>query len=336
MTTSIDFATIISAAIVAFAVSALILLLSNLWASFSSRFKSRKGFRGRILFEAGEELRRQVRRRDALCYRHIIAMLVFSVCFLTILVLGRRDWWAELPVGIWMVLGAALVGAMVYYLREFLLMVRSRARLAYLRDANIALGHGLLHSTVKGNRVFHSIPVGGDIVDNVVIGANGVYAVNVIVPPKHSAKTVQLKKDKLFFEPGNDSVSLVEHHNKIKSLARELTPVVGHPVKVLSVIGVPGCQVITTGSDKHLVVNESNCVMLTGWRVPDAYLMSEEVQKIGEFLLWKCSRRKDRRRSKDRREEARQGKERRAGKKRQASKNSRMPLGGSLKAKGSS
>jgi len=256
MTTSIDFATIISAATVAFAVSALILLLSNLWASFSSRFKFRKGFRGRILFEAGEELRRQVRRRDALCYRHIIAMLVFSVCFLTILVLGRRDWWAELPVGIWMVLGAALVGAMVYYLREFLLMVRSRARLAYLRDANIALGHGLLHSTVKGNRVFHSIPVGGDIVDNVVIGANGVYAVNVIVPPKHSAKTVQLKKDKLFFEPGNDSVSLVEHHNKIKSLARELTPVVGHPVKVLSVIGVPGCQVITTGSDKHLVVNE--------------------------------------------------------------------------------
>jgi hypothetical protein len=222
---------------------------------------------------------------------------------------------------------------MGYYLREFFLMVRGRARLAYLRDANIALGHGLLHSIVKGNRVFHSIPVGDDIVDNVVIGANGVYAVNVIVPPKHSAKTVRLEKDHLCFEPGEDSVSLVDHRNRIKSLARELTPVVGHPVKVLSVIGVPGCQVITTGSDQHLVVNESNCVMLTGWRVPDAYLMSEEVQKIGEFLLWKCSRRKERRASKDRRTEGRRGPDRRAGKKRRSLKDSGIPLDVSLKAK---
>ena len=333
MTTSIDFATIVSAATVAFAVSALILLLSNLWAYVSSRITFRQGFRGRILFEPGEELRRQVRRSDALCYRHIIAMLVFSVCFLTILVLGRRDRWAELPVGIWIVLGVALVGGMGYYLREFYLMVRGRARLAYLRDANIALGHGLLHSISKGNRVFHSIPVGDHRVDNVVIGANGVYAVNVIVPPKHSAKTVRLEKDQLYFEPGEKSVSLIDHHNRIKSLARELKPVVGHAVKVLSVIGVPGCQVVTTGSDNHLVVNERNCVMLTGWRVPDAYLMGEEVQKIGEFLLWKCSRSKERRGSKDRRTAGRQGPDRRADKKRGSTKGSGMPLDVSLKAK---
>ena len=336
MTTTIDFATIVSAATVAFTLSALILLLSNVWVVLSSHVNFGQRFRGRILFEAGEALRRQVRRSDALCYRHITAMLVFSVCFLTILVLGRRDWWAELPIGIWIVLGLAVVGGMSYYLREFFLMVRDRAKLAYLRDANIALGHGLLHSIVKGNRVFHSVPVGGHIIDNIVVGANGVYAVNVIVPPKRLAKTVRLEKDQLYFEPGEDSVSLVEHRNKIKSLARELTPVVGHPVNVLSVIGVPGCQVIATGSDQHLVVNEKNCVMFTGWRVPDAYLMVEEAQKISEFLLWRCSRHKEKRRGKDRRTEGRRGKDRRTGKKSRSSKNSGLRFDVWLKAKGSS
>jgi len=73
--------------------------------------------------------------------------------------------------------------------------------------------------------------------------------------------------------------------------------------------------------------------MLTGWRVPDAYLMSEEAQKIGEFLLRKCSRSKERRESKDRRTAGRRGPDRRAGKKRGSAKGSGMPLDVSLKAK---
>ena len=127
-----------------------------------------------------------------------------------------------------------------------------------------------------------------------MIGANGVYPVTVIVTPRRLAKTVRLKKGQFHFEPGQDSVNLAEHHKKIALLARELTPVVGHPVKVLSVIGVPGCQVLPAGSDQDLVVNERSCVMLVGWRVSVAYLMDEEVQKITEFLLGSCNRqRKD-------------------------------------------
>ena len=300
MATTIDLAAIVSAAAAAFLLSASILLLLKLWAVVSSYVKFRQRFRGRILFEAGEELRRQVRRADALCHRQTTVILVFAACFLTILVLGRRDWWAGLPPTNWTVLGLALTGAVAYYLLSFFLTIRRRLHLAYLRDANIALSHGLLHSIARGNRVFHSVPVGGDVIDNVVIGANGVYAVTVIAAPKRMAKTVRLKKGQLHFEPGQNSVSLAEHRKKIASLVRELTPVVGHPVKVLSVIGVPGCQVLPAGSDQDLVVNERSCVMLVGWRVSDAYLMDEEVQKITEFLLGSCSRRKKRRRGKDR------------------------------------
>ncbi len=305
MATTIDLATIVSAATAAFVLSALILLLSKVASIVSSQVKLRQRFRGGILFEPGEELRQQIRRIDGRRYRQTTAMLGFSVCFLTILVLGRRGWWAEPPAWGWNVLGFALVGAIAYYLLRFFLTVRRRLRLAYLRDANIALSHGLLHSISRGNRVFHSVPVGGHIIDNIVIGANGVYAVSVFAAPRRMAKTVRLKKGQLHFEPGQASVSLAEHRKKVELLARELTPVVGHPVKVLSVIGVPGCQVLPTGSDQDLVVNEKSCVMLVGWRVSDAYLMDEEVEKITEFLLGSCNRRKKRRRGKDRRTGAR-------------------------------
>ncbi len=273
MATTINLATIVSAATLAFLLSALTLLLTKIWAVIASHIKFRQRFRGRILFEAAEELRRQVRLTDALGYRQTTAILVFVVCFPTILVLGRRDWWPELPGWGWNALGLALVGAMGYYLHRFILTIRRRLHLAYQRDANIALSHGLLHSTSRGNRVFHSVPVGGHIIDNIVIGANGVYAVSVFAAPRRMAKTVRLKKGQLHFEPGQASVSLAEHRKKVELLARELTPVVGHPVKVLSVIGVPGCQVLPTGSDQDLVVNETSCVMLVGWRVSDAYLM---------------------------------------------------------------
>ena len=301
MATAIDLATIVSSATVAFVVSASILLLLKIWAVISPHVKSRQRFRGRILFEAGQELRRQVRHADALCYRQATAMLVFSVCFLTILVLGRRDWWVELPLWGWNVLGLGLVGAIGYYGHRFFLTVRRRLQLAYSRDANIALSHGLLHSISRGNRVFHSVPVDGHVIDNVVIGANGVYAVTVFAAPKPLAKRVRLKNGQLHFKPGEDTVSLVEHRQKIESLTRQLRSVVGRPVKVLSVIGVPGCQIIPADSDQDLVVNERSCVMLVGWRASGANLMDEEVEKITEFFLGSCNRRKKRRRGKDRR-----------------------------------
>ena len=159
MATTIDLAAIVSAAAVAFVLSASILLLLKLWAVVSSHVEFRQSFRGRILFEAGEELRRQVRQADALCYRQTTDMLVFAACFMTILMLGRRDWWAGFPATNWTVLGLALVGVLAYYLLRFFLTVRRRLHLAYLRDANIALSHGLLHSIARGNRVFYSVPV---------------------------------------------------------------------------------------------------------------------------------------------------------------------------------
>ena len=83
--------------------------------------------------------------------------------------------------------------------------------------------------------MFHSVPVADQIIDNIVVGANGIYAVDVFAPPKQLAKTVRLEGNQLLFDIDDVSVSLAEHKKKIRLLVKELTPVVGHPVTVLSV-----------------------------------------------------------------------------------------------------
>ena len=44
----------------------------------------------------------------------------------------------------------------------------------------------------------------------------------------------------------------------------------------------------STDSDKHLLVNEKNVVMLTGWTDPDTYLMDDDVTQIHDYLAPRC------------------------------------------------
>ena len=59
MATTIDLAAVVSAATVAFVLSALILLLLKIWAVVSSHVKFQQRFRGRILFDRTVTAREQ-------------------------------------------------------------------------------------------------------------------------------------------------------------------------------------------------------------------------------------------------------------------------------------
>jgi hypothetical protein len=76
--------------------------------------------------------------------------------------------------------------------------------------------------------------------------------------------------------------------NRVSGLSKELSKVIGHPIRVRSVIAVPGWNVAAADSDKHLLVNEKNVVMLTGWTDPDTYLMDDDVGQIHNYLVARC------------------------------------------------
>ena len=123
-----------------------------------------------------------------------------------------------------------------------------------------------------------------------VIGTKGAYAVNVFVLGNNRAKsgTARLDDSSLVIGKAKTSAPVGVSVNRVGGLSKELSKVIGHPIRVRSVIAVPGWNVASTDSDKHLLVNEKNVVMLTGWTDPDTYLMDDDVAQIHDYLATRC------------------------------------------------
>ena len=64
----------------------------------------------------------------------------------------------------------------------------------------------------------------------------------------------------------------------------------GHNVRIRTVIVIPGWEVDSQESEAYLAVNERNLTMLTGWKDPNDFLMNEDVDKVQKVLTERCVR----------------------------------------------
>lgn len=284
---------ITTAAIIALAVGAPFVLLARGWLAVANA-AYRPPFPNRIFYEPGHRFRRNLRVLQSHYQLYLAGLLVFLVAFavaylLPLPVVGGPSW-------VWVVLTFVLIGVLAAYLVWLVKLRTARTQLAYARDANIAVGHALQQLVERGSRVFYNVADGDSTIDNVVAGPSGVYAVNVVVRGKRvngrANGTVRFDGKRLDFAGVAESTCVRDANNKVTRLANTLSTLVGHKVHVRSVIAVPGWEVNSPGTDNHLVVNEKNVVMLSGWRDREAFLMEEDVTKIYEHLTDKCRNRK--------------------------------------------
>jgi len=154
----------------------------------------------------------------------------------------------------------------------------------------MATGHSLQKLTANQNRVFHFVPCGSQVIDNVIVGLQGIYAVSVIAKMPGKDNRVRLRGDTLTFAPGKEALSVTRSGAKSVRLAKELGELVGHEVRVRSVIAVPGWEIDSQVSDDYLVVNERNLSMLSGWKDQNDYLLNEDVASIQNMLTQRCTR----------------------------------------------
>jgi hypothetical protein len=64
----------------------------------------------------------------------------------------------------------------------------------------------------------------------------------------------------------------------------------GHKVRVRSVIAAPGWEIGVQTNENHLLVNERNISMLRGWKDQSDYLMNEDVDALQKELTARCRR----------------------------------------------
>ncbi len=281
---------IASALAVALVATVLFLGAARTWLVATQRLQRKSRFSRLILFEAGHRLRQELGLVNGRYGAHLAAMLVFVLLFGAVLLMRPSPLPLDVPDWAWMVLCASIGVISLYVPFQTLRLRQVRLRLADTRDAHVAVGHALQRVVSKGNRLFHDVRVAGQVIDNVVVGTNGIYAVNVFVrrPPNKKQATASISGNRLDLGGTKDSGAIVESVKRVKLLGHVLGKLLGHKIAVQSVIAVPGWSVGSTGTNGHLLVNEQTVVTLTGWTRPDAYLMDEDVDKVCALFSGLC------------------------------------------------
>lgn len=284
-----DLTALSSATTIALASTTIFLLVVKSWQALTVSTSSSR-FPNAIMFEAAQRFRDELERLGREQSVYLISALVFVVIFCVFYLIPPIGLFDELPAWqLYLLLGIFIIAAGYSSFRLFRIAI-ARRRLAFIRDANMATGHALQKLTTNQNRTFHDVRCQAGVVDNVIVGLHGIYAVSVICRKPGRKNQVRLNGDVLSFAPGKESVSVSRSGKKSAQLAREFRKVVNHDVRVRSVIAVPGWEVESQVSDEYLVVNERNLAMLSGWKEQADYLMNEDVEAIHKLLTKRCTR----------------------------------------------
>ena len=212
------------------------------------------------------------------------AALLFCVSLTLLVGFGRHGWWPEQSVGIYAVIGAALLFMLAFSSIRMIQLVRYRIRLSHLLDTHIEVAQRLTEAQLRGNRVYHAVPIGGGIIDNVVVGSNGVYTISLVTPPLQACESVSFIRRGLLFQPGAIRHDLHQYRKSITALTRELSECISGSAIVQPVVIVPDCLIEESQEQGPLLVSMESCMSFVGWKDQQAFLMEDDIVLINDWL----------------------------------------------------
>ena len=116
----------------------------------------------------------------------------------------------------------------------------------------------------------------------------GVYAINVVARRHLKKGSVHLDGNDLHFSNTEKTLSIVNIIATTKRVEKEFRRITGKNIRVRSVIAVPGWDIKSQTSNEHLLVNERNLPMISGWKDQNDYLMNEDADALQKDLTGRC------------------------------------------------
>lgn len=278
------------AATVALTTTIVFLLIARTWNAISRTIGSTPSFSDRIMHEAAQRFRDELDRLSCSQSTYLSGALVFVMLFIAAYVLQAKQLFAGYPSWqLYLQLGFLFLvsGYAVFCLGK---IVFARYQVQFLRDANIAIGHQLQQMSVQGARVFHDVGTSAGVVDHVIIGQKGIYAINVVARRSKKKAQARLQDNAIEYSNSNVNYSIVDITAKTARLQKEFRQLLGHKIRVRSVIAVPGWDIGAQSTDNHLLVNERTITMLSGWKDNADNLMNEDVDMLQQDLTSRCAR----------------------------------------------
>ena len=285
-----DIDAISGAATVALTSTILFLLVAKSWSILSRTVGSTPNFADSIMHEAAQRFRDELERLSSAQAIYLSGALVFLVLFIAAYVLQAQNLFAGYPSWqLWLQIAflTLTAGFAAWRLGNTILARRS---VKFVRDANVAIGHQLQQISAGANRVFHDVVTSAGVVDHVVVGQKGIYAVNVVALRGGKNGSAVLEGNDLAFSNSDTLIPIVEITASAARLEKEVCRLLGHKIRVRSVIAVPGWDIGRQSSERHLLVNERTIPMLRGWRDQSDYLMNEDVDLLQRELTARCRR----------------------------------------------
>jgi len=259
---------------------------------FAARLARRRpGFLATVANEPAERLRHRAKRIAGLRSLLLTPLLVFIIAAIVLTFAeppvpdALNEAWRQVTVIAVVLLAAAAV------LVRALMLTLERRRLALRIDAAIAVAQALTRISANRNRVFHDVPTGFGVMDHVIVGLHGIYAIKVVARHPVRNATLALENDILRFGDKRRPASLVHTRKTRDRFTRECAKLLGHDLHVRLVVAVPGWDIEAQTSRDLLVANERNISMLTGWKDERDYLMNEDVDALHQYLDERCARR---------------------------------------------
>ncbi len=277
-------------AVVAIACTFVFLLAAKSWHLVARSMNAHPNFPDAIMREAAQRFRDELEALSRKQSTYLGAGLMFVFIFAVANAFEAHQLFAGYPA--WQLYGllATLLAAAGFAVHRLIRTIREWRQVRFLRDANIAVGHSLQRIAVGHGRVFHDVVTPAGVVDHVIVGPGGIYAVNVVAHRALRRENVQLVDSELRFKPDGKTISIADIAAKTTRLEQEFRELLKNSVRVRSVIAVPGWHADAQSSNGHLVVNERTLPMLRGWRDEADYLMDEDVQTLHAQLTTACKR----------------------------------------------
>jgi len=272
------------AATVALTSTIVFVLVMKSWQIIARTVNSTPNFADSIMREAAQRFRDEFDRLSSKQSTYLSAALVFVVLFVAAYILNAERLYDGYPAWQLQIFLATLTIGGLLALARLAQTIISRHQVKLLRDANIAIGHQLQRIAAGFGRVYHDVETTAGIIDHVIVGQNGAYAVNVFARRPAKNGHVELDNNELMFNPTGKSRSILATAKRTAALEREFRRLLDHRVRVRSVIAVPGWDVHEQSTDEHLIVNDRSLPMLRGWKDQADYLMNEDVDALYQML----------------------------------------------------
>ena len=171
-------------------------------------------------------------------------------------------------------------------------LVKERRSFRLGLDCEMAVGQELNGLMYDGYRIFHDIPADGFNIDHVVVGPNGVFAVETkgrSKPDRGRGKpdaTVVFDGKNLHFPDSSESEPLAQARRQARWLSKWLSSAVAQPITAHPVLALPGWYIDRRKWGDVLLLNGKECRFLASQKsirtLPDALIqmISHQLERL--------------------------------------------------------